>query len=150
MSFSVLVKNYPQSRYLGGGDERWDTLVGGREVAVFQLGEWHFLALHLSCLLTWLLVFTDGCKSQVKYLQVSGKNTHKINSHHQDYNIKMSIYNIAARLYHHRHILYLAIEFFICVPPWSLNCIGWRVKSRSILNRVVAGIAKKNDEFVLI
>ena len=32
----------------------------------------------------------------------------------------------------------------------SLNCIGWRVKSKSILKRVVVGIAKKFDEFVLI
>ena len=36
---------------------------------------------------------------------------------------------------------------YMCI---SLNCIGWRVKSRRILKRVVAGIAKKFDEFVLI
>ena len=31
----------------------------------------------------------------------------------------------------------------------SLNCNGWRVTSRCIRKRVVAGIAKKFDEFVL-
>ena len=32
----------------------------------------------------------------------------------------------------------------------SLNCIGWRVKSDSILRRVVAGMERKFDEFVCI
>ena len=36
---------------------------------------------------------------------------------------------------------------YMCI---SLNCIGWRVKNRRILKRVVAGIAKEFDEFVFI
>ena len=76
------------------------------------------------------------------------KNTHKINSPYPDYNIKISVYQIAARFSNTVGTLFTWLRIlYMCI---SLNCIGWRVKSRRILKRVVAGIAKKFDEFVFI
>ena len=75
------------------------------------------------------------------------KSTHKTYSHHPNNDIKISVYKIAA-ISHTVGTLFTWLRIlYMCT---SLNCIGWRVKSRRILKRVVAGIAKKFDEFVLI
>ena len=54
----------------------------------------------------------------------------------------------AVRFFHTVGTLFTWLRIlYMCT---SLNCIGWRVKSRRILKRVGVGIAKKFDEFVLI
>ena len=53
----------------------------------------------------------------------------------------MSIYNITARFYHTVGTLFTWLRIlYMCT---FLNCIGWRVKSRRILSRVVDDIGKK-------
>ena len=74
--------------------------------------------------------------------------THKTYSHHPNNDIKISVYKIAARFSQTVGTLFTWLRILYMFT--SLNCIGWRVKSRRILKRVVAGIAKKFDEFVLI
>ena len=75
-------------------------------------------------------------------------STHKTYSHHPNNDIKISVYKVAARFSYTAGTVFTWLRIlYMCT---SVACIGCRVKSRRILKRVVAGIAKKFDEFVLI